>query len=208
MDSRSQFLAQFKSVVVPVLRDEGFHGSGQNFRRRVKEVIHVVNVQGSRYGGRCCINLGVHLTFLPTVTLALPDPAKITEPDCEFRTRLSEADGFDRWWPYGESEQDAEDSVTSIKQTYLKFGREFFARFLVFPGDFTKITPENFDKKSSREYLPGQTVVRTLLALARINAHLGNRSYASQFATIGIANLGLASFLKNEFEKLIVSEIE
>ena len=203
MDPRSQFLAKFKSIVVPVLREEGFQGSGQNFRRRVKEVIHVINIQGSRWGGKCCINLGVHLTFLPTITLALPDPAKFTEPECEIRTRLTESDRLDKWWPYGNSEKEAEDSATSIKQTYLSFGREFFGRFLVFPGDFTKTNPENFDKKSSREHLPGQTVVRNILTLARIYAHVGNRDFASRFATMGLANLGHAVLLKAEFEKLL-----
>ena len=55
-----------KHNLAPLLRSDGFKGSGKTFRRFENELIHVVNIQGSRYGSMCCVNLAVHLSFLPT----------------------------------------------------------------------------------------------------------------------------------------------
>ena len=83
------FRERLKIKLAPLLRGHGFSGSGVNFRRHVGDVIQVLNIQGSRYGGSCCVNLAVHLTFLPTVLGDAPDPKKITESLCEFRKRLA-----------------------------------------------------------------------------------------------------------------------
>jgi hypothetical protein len=207
MDARSRFLAKFKALVVPVLKEEGFRGSGNDFRRQIKEVIHVINLQGSRHGGECCVNLGIHLTFFPLLgSGSLPTPEKITEPECEFRTRLHEPDIVDQWWPYGSSEDEAEASALSIKQTYLNVGRDFLGQFLVFPGDFTRITPESFAERTVHNCPPTFTKTRALLAQARIYDHLGNRDFASRFAKMALADVGRAVLLKAELERLAEPE--
>jgi hypothetical protein len=90
-----EFREQLKRKLAPLLRGHGFSGSGVNFRRHVGDVIQVLNIQGSRYGGSCCVNLAVHLTFLPTVLGDPPDAKKITESLCEFRKRLAPDGEFD-----------------------------------------------------------------------------------------------------------------
>ena len=86
-----------RAVLVPQLREDGFAGSGRTFRRAVNGCVQVVNVQGSRYGGRFAINLGLQPLAIPDVTGVFPDPRKISEPGCEFRRRLSST-GADQWW--------------------------------------------------------------------------------------------------------------
>jgi hypothetical protein len=198
------FLAKFKTIVAPVLQEEGFRGSGNNFRRQTKEVIHVLNVQGSRYGGKCWINMGIHLTFLPTVVSRIADPKKITEPDCEFRTRLHYPDAVDTSWPYRNSDEEDERSALSIKKIYLDVGRNLFSQFLVFPDDFTKVTPEDFVGQKLGLCSPTFMITKTraLLAQARIYEHIGNQEFASRFAKMALVDLGRAVGLRAELERL------
>lgn len=75
------------------------HVSGRTYRRTRNGQIHVVNIQGSRYGGKFAINLAIQPVTIPDVLGNDPDSKKITESKCEFRKRLSES-GEDQWWSY------------------------------------------------------------------------------------------------------------
>jgi hypothetical protein len=88
-----------RKCLAPCLREDGFAGSGRTFRRVLNGWIQVVNVQGSRYGGRFSINLGLQPLAIPDVVGNVPDPKKIREELCEFRRRLSES-GADQWWTH------------------------------------------------------------------------------------------------------------
>src|SRR5262245_47071901 len=89
-DSYSEFHTLLTERFVPLLRSDGFVGTGTTFRRLNGEAIHVVNIQGFRYGGRCCVNQAVHYTFMPTLGEGSVDAKKIKEYQCEFRSRLAE----------------------------------------------------------------------------------------------------------------------
>jgi len=58
-----KFLAK---ELFPVLRAEGFKGSGTTLRRTAKPLIHVFNIQaGTNLYANCCfINLGLHIESL------------------------------------------------------------------------------------------------------------------------------------------------
>src|SRR5262249_53569414 len=87
--------------LAPQLRADGFAGSGRTFRRVVGGWIHVVSVQGSRYGGSFAVNLAVHPIGIPDLRGNTPDPKVITEELCEFRRRLSGSeDRHDMWWKH------------------------------------------------------------------------------------------------------------
>jgi hypothetical protein len=104
MDAYKHFHQLLQRDFLPILRAEGFKGSGTTFRRIKGDLIHVVNIQGSRYGGQCCVNLAVHFSFLPTAGGQLvTDPKKVKEYECVFRDRLHEAQESDHWWTYGET---------------------------------------------------------------------------------------------------------
>ena len=208
MDARARFLGQFKLVVVPILREEGFVGSGNTYRRLLGDVVHVLHVQGSIYGGQCCVCLGIHLGFFPSAGgKATPDLKKLTEPDCEYRARLRYPDAKDTWWQYGDNDNEALQSAEDIKATYLNVGRDFFRRFSSFPDDFTRITPDNFADRTTDNCPPSFSAIRALLAQARIYSHLQRHDYANQFARLGLSELqdSKATGLIAEFRQLAQS---
>jgi Domain of unknown function (DUF4304) len=59
-------------------------------------LIHAIQVQGWRHGGKFAINLGIHPLAIRDVHGKAPDPARITAYDCEFRRRLAKS-GSDQW---------------------------------------------------------------------------------------------------------------
>src|SRR5579875_1395554 len=124
MSDYERFHHLLKRDLFPLLRAEGFKGSGTTFRRIKNEIIHVVNIQGSRYGGECCVNLCVHLSFLPIPGMdRLTDPKKLKEYECCFRNRLHEAREDDHWWSYGTTEAEAEASLANLIATYRRRGK-------------------------------------------------------------------------------------
>lgn len=86
----------------PGVRAEGFKGSGRTYRLVTDDFALAVNVQGSRYGGKFTVNLGVHPVSIPTVLGKMVDLKKFKEVECAFRERLT-ADGQDTWWSYNDN---------------------------------------------------------------------------------------------------------
>jgi hypothetical protein len=212
VNERDQFHSQVKQVLKPAFVADGFRASGTTYRRSLGEVIHVIALQGSVHGGQCCVCLGIHLTFLPVVGSAdVCDSAKITEPECEFRSRLVPLGQSDFWWSYGVTEREAQASAESILRLYRDVGVPYFGRFTTFPDDFVRVTPSMLADGSGADGAPlpfpkGGTIVRRSLALSRIALHTGRTADAKQFAEIGLAHVGPAIGLKNEFRKILAIE--
>jgi hypothetical protein len=204
MDARSQFHAQVRKTLTPVLTADGFRASGTSYRRVLGEVFHVITLQGSVRGGQCCVCLGIHLAFLPTVG-GMPDAEQIEEPECEFRTRLTPIGQSDAWWTYGQTERQTAESVESILSLYRAVGVPYFARFSHFPDDFSRVTPEMLADVSDLPFPRGGTFVRRALALSRIATHIGRPADARAFAEIGLSRVGPAVSLKPAFRDLIES---
>jgi hypothetical protein len=174
--------------LVPVLRGDGFRGSGRNYWRTAGEFIHLVDVQGSQSGGRCAVNLGIHLTFLPVVGGdAVPEPRRLREVDCEFRTRLAPAGRSDCWWRYGADAGEAEEQVRDLVGLYCSVGRPHFDRARSFPEPFRSITIEQLEAGDLARF-PGRTsLVRACLVQARVAAHCGRPVEAAEFARFGLS---------------------
>jgi hypothetical protein len=142
MDPYDRFHDLLKRDFAPLLRSEGFKGSGTTFRRITGEVIHVVNIQGSKYGGQCCVNLGLHYSFLPTAGGdGVADPKKLLESQCDFRDRVHASHESDHWWSYGTTVAESEASIADLLDAYRRRGASFFKKFEPFPAVFEKITP-------------------------------------------------------------------
>ena len=187
-----EFRTQLRTKLAPLLRAEGFSGSGVTFRRVRGEVIQLLHVQGSRYGDSCCVELCVHLTFLPTKLNHPADPKNIRFADCEFRRRLAPEGESDYWWAYGSNEVEAAGSVARLVDSVQHSALPHFDRFGNFPGWFEGITPQVIASDSYGDFgvLPGDlTVARAALAMARIAAHLGRPEHAQEFAEVGLASL-------------------
>lgn len=204
MDPYERFHELLKSDFLPVLRADGLKGSGSTFRRILAERIDVVNVQGSRYGGRCCVNVAVHFPFLPSASgIPVGEPKKLKEYDCAFRSRLHDANEPDHWWTYGTNGSETKASVTSLVDIYRRRSARFFAKFEPFPQVFEQITPSEMDGGNLSNMPPGSlTRVLAALTMARIMNHLGCQEKCREFAEIGIRHLGGAVGLRTELERL------
>lgn len=187
----------------PLLRAEGFKGSGTTFRRIKGEAIHIINIQGSKWGGECCVNLAVQFLFLPTTIGQPVDQKKLRHSACEFRSRLHLPGESDHWWAYGTTETEFHSSATDLINTYRRWGRTYFEQFEPFPDVFEKITPADLESGDLSKLPPlGTPFVRIALTMARIMIHLKRLERCREFANVGLRHLGNASGLKAELEQL------
>jgi hypothetical protein len=203
MEASERFHQLLKRDFSPLLRADGFKGSGKTFRRVKGERIDVINVQGSRYGGQGCVNLAVHFFFLPSEGGGrVTDPKKFKEYDCAFRERLHEANEADHWWTYGSSDAEAEVSVASLVDMYRRRGALFFDRFEPFPEVFERIMPAELNAGDFSILPARMTGVYAALTMARIMKHLARQEKSRAFAEVGLQHLGQAVGLKTELERL------
>jgi hypothetical protein len=185
----------------PVLKNDGFSGSGRTYRRISGDLIHVVQVQGSRYGKRFAINLGLQPRSIPDVIGNPPDAAKIKEELCEFRRRLSEGKG-DQWWDHSGSKESMEAAVRAAASVYATIGRKLFSEHSGPDSPLYKVTPAQFEAGQYSFSGFGSTRVRMARALALMRQAAGNLVDAAAFARIALAELGAASALRAELEAL------
>jgi len=216
MNPKEGFFNCLKSEFAPKLRTLGFNGSGQNFRRIREEVIHILNIQVNKYGGSCCVNLGLHLTFLPVAGgTRLADPKQLRVTSCEFRWRLTPPGASDYWWGYEEGasahlpfgmeggiDQGPIKKARHLIGTYEAFGEPQFQSVMTVEAVSQLFQPE--DISGSKELpLYSFTLARGALTMARIHSYLGDKELARQFARVGLENIGKAKALRIEFENLL-----
>ncbi|WP_227818089.1 DUF4304 domain-containing protein [Nitrogeniibacter aestuarii] len=194
-----------RAVLAPVLREDGFSGSGRTFRRMRGTWIQVLNVQRSRYGGSFAINLGVQPLAIPDVLGNTPDPKKITESLCEFRRRLSEA-GADQWWQHGTTEESMRSAMEEATATYRRTGNELLQRACDSQAGFNAVLPTDFSIGAYDSAGFGSTQVRMALALARLRKVEGKLEEARAFASLGLAQVGSATLLRRELEALTTQQ--
>jgi hypothetical protein len=190
-----------RSTLVPLLRDDGFTGSGRTFRRVRDCWVQVVNVQGSRKGSSFAINLAIHPLAIPDLRDKSPDPKKITVELCEFRRRLSETKG-DHWWSHDTTSESMVSAMTAAAEVYRKVGRPVLERVSGPTTPLITTTPSEFRSGSYDFAGFGSTKVRMALALSLIRKFTGRFEESKAFATYGLENIGSASFLRRDLEVL------
>ena len=183
--------------LAPLLRADGFKGSGRNYRRTVNDMVQVVNVQGSRWGGSFAINLGLHPLALPIRSDQPADPRKINEIDCVFRRRLRE-DERDQWW----SHDSAESAVAAVKAAagvYQRVGRALLERQSGPAAPIWTLRPEELDQAGA--HLEGFTLSTfgegaLATVMARIRHASGDvaaaRAFARRACEEGLSGMDLA----------------
>ena len=203
MDAYGRFHQLLKRDFSPLLRADGFKGSGNTFRRVKGDRIDIIGVQGSRSAGQCCVNLAVHYSFLPSEGGGrVTDPKKFKEYDCTFRSRLHEATEGDHWWTYGVSDADAEASLSDLIDMYKRRGALFFAKFEPFPDVFGRMTPADIDAGDLSKMPAAMTLPHAAMIMARIMKHLGRAEKCREFAEAGLRHVGRAAGLQWELERL------
>jgi hypothetical protein len=186
----------------PILREEGFRGSGRTFRRVINDLIQIVNIQGSVYGGRFAVNLGVQPEAVSNVLGDVPDPHKITEPECVFRRRLRESDA-DQWWSHDASKEGMNAAVAQAAQVYIKYGRPVLTRIAEPDSPLNSFTPQDLGKQSLLGF--GSTRPVMALALAELRLSQGKTADAKAFAEAGLDCVGSAVLLKTKLKRLLAS---
>ncbi|MBR0811922.1 DUF4304 domain-containing protein [Bradyrhizobium diazoefficiens] len=193
--------ASIKDHLSPVLKGDGFLGSGRTFRRISEDLIHVVAVQGSRYGSKFAVNLGIQPRCIPDVVGNSPDATKIREELCEFRRRLSEATS-DQWWEHEGSKESMDAAVQAAASAYKTIGRRLFSELSGPESPLYKVTPGQFEAGQYSFSGFGSTKVRMARSLALMRQSIGDLVDANAFARIALASLGNASALRAEMEEL------
>ena len=206
MDYKKIFFAQLKEDFIPLIRNIGFKGSGQNFRRIKNEIIHTINIQGNKYGGSCCVNLGLHTTFLPLCwdPSKLPDVKTIKEVDCEFSLRLAPSGKHDYWWKYSGNGLlgNTSKSIIHLISTFNEVGQSYFDHYSSIESIIQQLSIEDLSSSDYLNKLGGVIPIRGALTMARIYKYLGDKNKQREYALWGLKNLGNATALKDELEQL------
>lgn len=162
----------------PLLRQEGFKGSGSTLRRIEGPLVHVFNVQGGSGGARCYINLGVHLSVLSDGNAGGWQPEKLTEAQCAFRDRIEPPPEQRAGWHYGASAEEAQRNVGALVAAWETQGRAFFAPYAAYPADFVRLVDE---------LVPDEVHPATCLTMARLALALGDKGKALALLDSGLA---------------------
>jgi len=182
----AHFKEQLRERLSPVLRKGGFRGTGQRYRRAEGEMLHAVTIQGARAGGSCCVELGIHLRFLPSPSGRPVDASKLTSYDCEWRTRLARPGQGNTWWDYGGTLGAARASVADLVATFEAVALPLFGQFESFPGRFAAITPADIQNGAAGLPALVGSVPRCALAMARVAERLGRPDSRRAFAELGL----------------------
>lgn len=194
-----------RAHLAPVLRKDGFLGSGRTFRRVQGDLVQVINIQGSRYGGEFAVNLAIQPLAIPDGQGNTPDPKKILEYQCELRRRMTES-GADQWWKHGDSQEGMDNAVKAATDVYERIRRQLFERMSGPASPLYTMTPKELE--SSREPLNGfgTTAARLALVLGRMRKVAGNQADATAFAECGLRCISeRATLLRHELECLYAS---
>jgi hypothetical protein len=189
-----------KAHFAPTLRAEGFTGSGRTFRRTRNGQIHVVNIQGSSYGGQFAINLAIQPIAIPDGLGNPPDSKRIVERACEFRKRLSES-GADQWWSYDDLAS-LEQAMNDARKVYETYGRTAFESMSMPHSPLDTITVEQLAKAPLDLNGLWTSNVRLALILARLREAEGRIFDAVSFAVYGLDHATKAFGLRSELERI------
>jgi hypothetical protein len=195
MVDRKTFLSLLSKRLYPVLRAEGFKGSGTTLRRINGPVIHVFNVQGSSSGNTFYLNLGAHLSFLTPEGVNGVQPEKMMESGCVFRERMHPPPGPRFGWAYCDTMEQAIENVEFILSEWPSQGQAFFEQYKSFPESFAALISQT---------MPSSIHPGRCLHFARIAAELGRVDAAADFARSGLARVGEgASGARANLEKML-----
>ena len=207
MDAKARFHQAVEEVVYPMLRQEGFRGSGPTLRLFREDIVQVFSFQNRREGGSSCVNLGTHPLFLPSPSGRISEPwDRVEEHSCEFRRRLAPEGQVDRWWSHEGTGEEITHRAKEILDLYLSVGRRFYARAVDLRGLLSSITPADVSKGDLSWYPGNSTAVRAALTLARLCVHFGRPDSAAVFARVGLEKCRLAVSLRPEFRRIINGE--
>ncbi len=201
-----EFTRQLELLISPFLREQGFTQRGiDTYQRHMKPFVHCVWLQERSDKKALCVNLGVHLDFIPLPGMvSKPDLAEIVQPACYIMDRLKVKGQSDYWWP----SEPSHDQVMSIKRMLMNEGIPFFDKYTVFPGVLESIKVDDIKSGDAQAILRGMTKKAMALFLARVYEFIGAKEKAVHFSEYGLevikgANPFHVRLIKKCFEDII-----
>ncbi|WP_338593963.1 DUF4304 domain-containing protein [Paenibacillus sp. Y5S-9] len=206
----------FRKVIrvyfAPKLHEVGFMGTDHHFVKTTdNHFIYTLVIQADKSGGSCVMEMGVHLDFLPNSIGEFKSSNEITTYDCEFRKRLDKkANWFkrfftverERWFQYGETDEDAIVTIDEMTQLFLDQGMSYFSQFND-PRMITSISLAEIIARSKKIKDFGAPLdSRLVLLIARTHKFLGSDRDAKDYAQWGLNNIGEAKGLIKDFEAI------
>ncbi len=186
---KSEFVKSVENRFCATLTPLGFVSRGRVWIRYRSEFIDCVDLQIRTDGLACCVNLGVHLSFLPSADGSNSfDPKASSTVDCEIKARLAPDKMADYWWDFTSGLQ----GVESLVGCFREIGLSFFDQYIDFPLPFTKVTMAEISSEATLRLMPTMTKVRRILLLARIYDYLNDEKNAVIWANFGKDNCGMA----------------
>ena len=174
----------------PALREVGFRGSGQNYRKADGDFVFVINFQGSRWGDNFYVNLGAQPVFIPAEGNA--DLVKLKEYECMLRKRV----GND--WPWEMSDE----TFASLQTEIISAQAAFFDHARTLRKALEMDAPETL----LRNFASGTTEARATLHLSRAAAALGHTDLARKLIERGLdLARDTATILKGELQEVLKS---
>ncbi len=188
--------------LAPVLRADGFTGSGRNFRKNHHDWVLVFSVETSRAGDAFALNIGVQPKFAPDSLGKEVDPKKIKVQLCEFRRRVFTPE-IEVWWRFEASTESMVLALQSAAQAYVQQMRAFVRDLCSEHSVFSSIAVEQFSVEALGFGQFDTTEGRLALAIARYHSKHENWQRAEAFASLGLKYVGISVGLQRDLEEVI-----
>ncbi|WP_315812586.1 DUF4304 domain-containing protein [Bradyrhizobium sp. SZCCHNR2028] len=178
-----------RSQFAPTLRRDGFSGTSRRYWRLVGGQCQVVEVQGSRYGGKFAVNMGIQPMSIPLLSGEPPEPKRMREMDCLFRRRLARQPG-DQWWDYEPNQLSMDAAARDACAMYEQVGRAQLDFMAQPTSPLTTVTPEAFAEQTCDFKGFGNTGVLMAWALGHMRKAAGKNAEAQGFARFALEKIG------------------
>ncbi|WMW81494.1 DUF4304 domain-containing protein [Undibacterium cyanobacteriorum] len=193
--------------LAPVLRADGFTGSGRNFRKIHTDWVLVLSVETSRAGNAFALNLGIQAKFAPDSLGKEVDPKKIKVQLCEFRRRVLTPE-IDVWWKFDSTPESMSEALQSAAQCYVQQIRSLARAICSENSPFASITPDDFSVEKMGFNQFDTTEGRLALSIARYRMKYELYESAQAFAQLGLKYVGISVGLQRDLEELIEEAIK
>src|SRR5918993_901501 len=110
MIDKSAFMSLLQKHLGPMLKAQGFERRGFVYHRLRGVVTNAVRLEASNVTRNIWVNLGIHLSFLPTLDHQTPTPKSVEPSVCAFSQQLGMDDRETNptYWSFGDDEGEAE----------------------------------------------------------------------------------------------------
>jgi hypothetical protein len=178
-----------QSQFAPTLRRDGFSGTGQRYWRVIGDQCQVIEVQGSRYGGKFAVNMGIQPMAVPLRSGDNPVPKRMRNVDRVFNKRLAIQEA-DHWWDYQLNQVSMEAAVRDACVMYEQVGGGQL-EFLAQPNSpMNTLTPEAFAARTFDFKGFGNTSILMALTQAQMRKAAGKNAEARGFAQVALEEIG------------------